>query len=135
MVALVHHWPIRIYYEDTDSGGVVYHSNYLKFMERARTEWLRDFEIDQKALKDNLNLMFVVHEIDIKFTSPAVFNDEIEVQTKLEKLGSVKIELEQKIFRSSELLIESRVVVASVNSMSMKPMRIPNEIKLLMENE
>ena len=135
MVALVHHWPLRIYYEDTDSGGVVYHSNYLKFMERARTEWLRDFKIDQRALKDNLNLMFVVHEIDIKFTRPAVFNDEIEVQTKLEKLGSVKIELEQKIFRSSELLIESRVVVASVNSMSMKPMRIPNEIKLLMENE
>jgi acyl-CoA thioester hydrolase len=135
MVALVHHWPIRIYYEDTDSGGLVYHSNYLKFLERARTEWLRDFEIDQKALKDNLNLMFVVHEIDIKFTRPAVFNDEIEVQTKLEKLGSVKIELEQKIFRSSELLIESRVVVASVNSISMKPMRIPNEIKLLMENE
>lgn len=135
MVTLVHHWPIRIYYEDTDSGGVVYHSNYLKFMERARTEWLRDFEIDQKALKDNLNLMFVVHEIDIKFTRPAVFNDEIEVQTKLEKLGSVKIELEQNIFRSSQLLIESRVVVASVNSISMKPMRIPNEIKLLMENK
>jgi acyl-CoA thioester hydrolase len=135
MVALIHNWPIRIYYEDTDSGGVVYHSNYLKFMERARTEWLRDFEIDQKALKDNLNLMFVVREIDIKFTRPAVFNDEIEVQTKLEKLGSVKIELEQKIFRSSEILIESRVVVASVNSISMKPMRIPNEIKLLMENK
>ena len=135
MVGRIHHWPIRIYYEDTDSGGLVYHSNYLKFMERARTEWLRDFEIDQRALKDNLNLMFVVHEIDIKFIRPAVFNDEIEVQTKLEKLGSVKIELEQKIFRSSELLIESRVVVASVNSMSMKPMRIPNEIKLLMENE
>jgi len=135
MVALVHHWPIRIYYEDTDSGGVVYHSNYLKYMERARTEWLRDFKVDQKALKDNLNLMFVVHEIDIKFTRPAVFNDEIEVQTKLEKLGSVKIELEQKIFRSSEILIESRVVVASVNSISMKPMRIPNEIKLLMENK
>ena len=135
MVGRIHHWPIRIYYEDTDSGGVVYHSNYLKFMERGRTEWLRDFEIDQKTLKDNLNLMFVVHEIDIKFARPAVFNDEIEVQTKLEKLGSVKIELEQKIFRSSEILIESRVVVASVNSMSMKPMRIPNEIKLLMENE
>ena len=135
MVALVHHWPIRIYYEDTDSGGVVYHSNYLKYMERARTEWLRDFKVDQKALQDNLNLMFVVHEIDIKFMRPAVFNDEIEVQTKLEKLGSVKIELEQKIFRSTEMLIESRVVVASVNSISMKPMRIPNEIKLLMENK
>ena len=135
MVGRIHHWPIRIYYEDTDSGGVVYHANYLKFMERARTEWLRDFEIDQKALKDNLNLMFVVHEIDIKFMRPAVFNDEIEVQTKLKKLGSVKIELEQKIFRSYELLIESRVVVASVNSISMKPMRIPNEIKLLMENK
>ena len=135
MVALVHHWPIRIYYEDTDSGGVVYHSNYLKYMERARTEWLRDFKVDQKSLKDNLNLIFFVHEIDIKFVRPAVFNDEIEVQTKLEKLGSVKIELEQKIFRSTEILIESRVVVASVNSFSMKPMRIPNEIKLLMENE
>ena len=135
MVGRIHHWPIRIYYEDTDSGGVVYHSNYLKFMERARTEWLRDFEINQKVLKDNLNLMFVVNEIDIKFMKPAVFNDEIEVQTKLEKMGSVKIELEQKIFRSSEILIKSRVVIASVNSISIKPMRIPNEIKLLMENE
>ena len=135
MVGRIHHWPIRIYYEDTDSGGVVYHSNYLKFMERARTEWLRDFEINQKVLKDNLNLMFVVNEIDIKFMKPAMFNDEIEVQTKLEKMGSVKIELEQKIFRSSELLIKSRVVIASVNSVSIKPMRIPNEIKLLMENE
>jgi len=135
MVGRIHHWPIRIYYEDTDIGGVVYHSNYLKYMERARTEWLRDFKVDQKSLKDNLNLIFFVHEIDIKFVRPAVFNDEIEVQTKLEKLGSVKIELEQKIFRSTEILIESRVVVASVNSFSMKPMRIPNEIKLLMENE
>ena len=135
MVGRVHHWPIRIYYEDTDSGGVVYHSNYLKFMERARTEWLRDFKIDQKILKDNLNLMFVVHEIDIKFNRPAVFNDEVEVQTTLEYFGSVKIELEQKIFRSSELLIESHVVVAAVNSISMKPMRIPNDIQLLMENK
>lgn len=132
MVGQVYHWPIRIYYEDTDSGGVVYHSNYLKFMERARTEWLRYFKIDQKSLRDNFDLMFVVHEIDIKFIRPAIFNDEIEVQTKLEKLGSVKIELNQKIFRSSDLLIESRVGVASVNSSTMKPMRIPNDIKLLM---
>lgn len=135
MVGQVYHWPIRIYYEDTDSGGVVYHSNYLKFMERARTEWLRYFKIDQKSLRDNFDLMFVVHEIDIKFIRPAIFNDEIEVQTKLEKLGSVKIELNQKIFRSSDLLIESRVGVASVNSSTMKPMRIPNDIKLLMESK
>lgn len=135
MVGQVYHWPIRIYYEDTDSGGVVYHSNYLKFMERARTEWLRYFKIDQKSLRDNFDLMFVVHQIDIKFIRPAIFNDEIEVQTKLEKLGSVKIELNQKIFRSSDLLIESRVGVASVNSSTMKPMRIPNDIKLLMESK
>lgn len=135
MVGQVYHWPIRIYYEDTDSGGVVYHSNYLKFMERARTEWLRYFKIDQKSLRDNFDLMFVVHEIDIKFIRPAIFNDEIEVHTKLEKLGSVKIELNQKIFRSSDLLIESRVGVASVNSSTMKPMRIPNDIKLLMESK
>ena len=135
MVGQVYHWPIRIYYEDTDSGGVVYHSNYLKFMERARTEWLRHFKIDQKSLRDNFDLMFVVHQIDIKFIRPAIFNDEIEVHTKLEKLGSVKIELNQKIFRSSDLLIESRVGVASVNFSSMKPMRIPNDIKLLMESK
>ena len=135
MVGQVYHWPIRIYYEDTDSGGVVYHSNYLKFMERARTEWLRYFKIDQKSLRDNFDLMFVVHQIDIKFIRSAIFNDEIEVQTKLEKLGSVKIELNQKILRSSDLLIESRVGVASVNSSTMKPMRIPNDIKLLMESK
>ena len=85
MVSNQSSWPVRVYYEDTDSGGVVYHSNYLNFMERARTEWLRSLKINQQILKEEENLLFVVHQINIKFIKPAVFNDLIEVETRLKQ--------------------------------------------------
>ena len=84
-------FPIRIYFEDTDSGGVVYHANYLKFMERARTEWLRTLGIDQRKLKLHDHIMFVVHRIDIQYKFPARFNDDLVVRSELKKIGSSKI--------------------------------------------
>ena len=126
-------WPIRVYYEDTDSGGVVYHSNYLNFMERARTEWLRSLKINQQTLKDELNLLFVVHQIDIKFIKPAIFNDLIEVETTLKQITPVRVELEQHIKRQSDLLISASVEVVGVNARTLKPVRIPQQIKSLME--
>ena len=84
--------PIRIYFEDTDSGGVVYHSNYLKFMERARTEWLRSIGIDQRHLKQDNHIMFVVHRIDIQYKFPARFNDDLIVKSEIKDIGSSKIE-------------------------------------------
>lgn len=126
-------WPVRIYYEDTDSGGVVYHSNYLNFMERARTEWLRSLKINQQILKKELNLLFVVHQINIKFIKPAIFNDLIDVETALKHLTSVRVKLEQHIKRNHDLLITASVVIVGVNARTFKPVRIPEQIKSLME--
>ena len=133
MVSQQSSWPVRVYYEDTDSGGVVYHSNYLNFMERARTEWLRSLKINQQTLKDELNLLFVVHQIDIKFIKPAIFNDLIEVETTLKQITSVRVKLEQHIKRQSDLLISASVEVVGVNARTLKPVRIPQQIKSLME--
>ncbi len=133
MVSQQSSWPVRIYYEDTDSGGVVYHSNYLNFMERARTEWLRSLKINQQTLKDELNLLFVVHQIDIKFIKPAIFNDLIEVETTLKQITPVRVKLEQHIKRQSDLLISASVEVVGVNARTLKPVRIPQQIKSLME--
>ena len=135
MVSQQSSWSVRIYYEDTDSGGVVYHSNYLNFMERARTEWLRSLKINQQTLKDELNLLFVVHQIDIKFIKPAIFNDLIEVETTLKQITPVRVELEQHIKRQSDLLISASVEVVGVNARTLKPVRIPQQIKSLMERK
>ena len=133
MVSHQSSWPVRVYYEDTDSGGVVYHSNYLNFMERGRTEWLRSLKINQHILKEEENLLFVVHQINIKFIKPAVFNDLIEVETRLKQLTSVRVQLEQQIKRNKDLLITASVEVVVVNAKTLKPVRIPEQIKSLME--
>ena len=126
--------PIRIYFEDTDSGGVVYHSNYLKFMERARTEWLRSIGIDQRHLKQDHHIMFVVHRIDIQYKLPARFNDDLIVKSELKDIGSSKIEFRQMIYRNDEMLIDARVDIACIDSEKFKPVRIPPTIKQTMES-
>ena len=126
--------PIRIYFEDTDSGGVVYHSNYLKFMERARTEWLRSIGIDQRHLKQDNHIMFVVHRIDIQFKLPARFNDDLIVKSELKDIGSSKIEFRQMIYRNDEMLIDASVDIASIDCEKFKPVRIPPTIKQAMES-
>jgi len=126
--------PIRIYFEDTDSGGVVYHSNYLKFMERARTEWLRSIGIDQRHLKQDHQIMFVVHRIDIQFKLPARFNDDLIVKSELKDIGSSKIEFRQMIYRNDEMLIDANVDIACIDSEKFKPVRIPPTIKQAMES-
>ena len=126
--------PIRIYFEDTDSGGVVYHSNYLKFMERARTEWLRALGIDQRHLKQDHQIMFVVHRIDIQYKFPARFNDDLIVKSELKDIGSSKIEFRQMIYRNDEMLIDASVDIACIDSEKFKPVRIPPTIKQTMES-
>ncbi|MEI6869240.1 MAG: tol-pal system-associated acyl-CoA thioesterase [Methylophilaceae bacterium] len=126
--------PIRIYFEDTDSGGVVYHSNYLKFMERARTEWLSAVGIDQRHLKQDNHIMFVVHRIDIQYKLPARFNDNLIVKSELKDIGSSKIEFRQMIYRENEMLIDASVDVACIDSEKFKPVRIPPTIKQAMES-
>ena len=126
-------WPIRVYYEDTDSGGVVYHSNYLNFMERARTEWLRQLGFEQTYLKDTLNIIFVVHSMQIAFKKPAKFNDMLTITCELHKVGHSSFEFLQKIIFNQQTLAEAQVKLACVNALTFKPVGIPEPIKSTME--
>lgn len=125
-------WPVRVYYEDTDAGGVVYHSNYLNFMERARTEWLRALGFEQTTLKDDLGIIIVVHSLSISFKRPAYFNDMLEIHCDIVKIGHGSVELAQTITRHGELLINAHVKAAFVNVTTFKPVGIPAHIKQAM---
>jgi acyl-CoA thioester hydrolase len=127
-------FPIRVYYEDTDAGGVVYHSQYLNFMERARTEWLRHLGFEQTFLRESLNILFVVHSMQIQFKKPAKFNDMLQVSSQLVNLRLGSFECQQKISREEEILIEAQVKIACVDALTFKPTGIPTQIKLSMES-
>jgi acyl-CoA thioester hydrolase len=132
-------WPIRVYYEDTDSGGVVYHSNYLNFMERARTEWLRHLGFEQTDIRDELNVIFVVHNMQIIFKKPAKFNDMLTITSQLTSLGRGSFEFMQTITTNEpvlgqrNILVEAQVKLACVNALTFKPVGIPEPIKSTME--
>lgn len=130
----LHHWPVRVYYEDTDSGGVVYHSNYMNFMERARTEWLRTLGFEQTDVKDVLNVVIVVHSMQIDFKKPAKFNDLLTVTSQLVKIGRSSFSFEQKIIRKDQLLVQAQVKLACVSTQTFKPVAIPKLILLKMES-
>ncbi|MBA3695416.1 MAG: tol-pal system-associated acyl-CoA thioesterase [Methylotenera sp.] len=116
---------MRVYYEDTDSGGVVYHSNYLNFMERARTEWLRALGFEQPRLKSEFSIIFVVHSMSIQFIRPAYFNDMLNIQSQLVKIGHGSIEFLQSIMRDNEVILEATVKLACVETKLFKPVAIP----------
>jgi acyl-CoA thioester hydrolase len=127
-------WPIRVYYEDTDTGGVVYHSNYLNFMERARTEWLRALGYEQTVVRDKLGVIIVVHSLSINFKRPARFNDMLEVNCELVNLGRSSIEVKQTILCNGVDLIEGHVKAAFVDAVTFRPVAIPAEMKQTMSN-
>jgi acyl-CoA thioester hydrolase len=133
MERVMFQWNTRVYFEDTDSGGVVYHANYLKFMERARTEWLRSLGLNQAKLKQEEKVMFVVRKINIQYKIPARFNDELVVHTDRTKTTDYSIILKQNIFRDTELITQGQVEIVCINSNLFKPMRIPKMTKQLME--
>ena len=126
-------WNIRVYFEDTDSGGVVYHANYLKFMERARTEWLRSLGLSQTKLKKEDKVMFVVRKINIQYKIAARFNDELVVHTDRLKTTDYSIILKQNIYRDTEVITQGQVEIVCINSDIFKPVRIPKMTKQLME--
>jgi acyl-CoA thioester hydrolase len=121
-------WPVQVYWEDTDAGGVVYHSQYLNFMERARTEFLRSLGLVQTTLRDDLGILFVVRDIQIRFKKPAKFDDELNVNTQLLKVGRSLLEFEQNIYRGDEHLIAAKVDVVCIGADSFKPVSIPDKM-------
>ena len=129
--------PIRIYYEDTDAGGVVYHAGYIRFMERARTEWLRQLGFEQHYLMSTLNIAFAVRSLSIDYLKPAKFDDQIEVTACIKQLGRASIEFEQTVIRrnsqaDAELLITASVKVVCVQLDKFKSTAIPHEIRSLL---
>ena len=117
-----------VYWEDTDAGGVVYYANYLKFMERCRTEWLRSLGIDQVRLRAERNLQFVVVNVVVDFLRPAVLHDEILVTAQLERLTGATILFKQTILRGEEQLIDASTRIACLDSGSLKPRAIPKDL-------
>jgi acyl-CoA thioester hydrolase len=118
----------RIYWEDTDAGGVVYYANYLKFMERCRSDWLRALHIDQNRLRAERQLQFAVVSVTVDFLRPAVLNDEILVTAELERLSGATIVFKQTIVRGDAQLTDARVRVACLDSGTLKPRPIPKDL-------
>ena len=125
-------WQVRVYYEDTDAAGVVYYANYLKFMERARTEWLRALGVEQTALRDEMGVVFVVRHVTVDYLKPARFNDLLTVLTRIKRLGEARIRFAQTL-QCDGVLATSEVEVVCVNALTFKPVRIPEHILQLLE--
>lgn len=124
-------WPVRVYYEDTDAQGVVYYANYFRFMERARTEWLRALGVDQTKLLYDERRMFVVVSTSADFITPARFNDELVVTARLQALSRASFDIEQNIYRDSidgPLLLRGSIRAALLDADTLRPKRIPESL-------
>tara|TARA_B100000029_G_C17579960_1_gene959331 strand:+ start:2083 stop:2529 length:447 start_codon:yes stop_codon:yes gene_type:complete len=121
-------WPIRVYFEDTDSAGIVYYANYLKFMERARSEWLRSFGIDVGKLVQSEKALFVVRSIQVNYQRPARLSDLLTVTVSLKRIGHASLELWQEVIRRNDTLCSSSLQLACLNADSLRPCRIPKQI-------
>ena len=118
-------WPIRVYWEDTDAGGIVFYANYLKFFERARTEWLRSLGIGQQQLKASTGGMFVVAQTSIRYLHPARLDDELMVTASLQQSGRASMTIEQQVLLKDTLLCEGSIRIGWVDASSMQAARIP----------
>ena len=129
----VYSFPVRVYFENTDAGGVVYHSEYLKFLERARTEWLRHLGFDHQGLARNHRVTLIVTAIACDFMKAARLDDNVAVSVHLESLGKVRCVFAQEIRRDDEVLVKAKVTVACVNGEGFKPTEIPEPLRKKME--
>lgn len=125
-------WPVRVYWEDTDAGGIVFYANYLKFFERARTEWLRTLGVEQQALKEREGGMFVVAETSVRYLRPARLDDALIVSVRLHETGRASMTINQHVLLDNTLLCEGTIRIGWVNVSSLQPARIPlNIIEIL----
>ena len=126
---MTHRFPIRVYYEDTDLGQIVYYANYLKFIERGRSEWLRAAGVDQQRLLDKAHLAFVVRRVEADYLSPARFDDQLEVVTTLEQASGPRVTVSQAVERDGKVLFQARVTVICVDLRAMRPHRLPEAVR------
>ena len=121
--------PVRVYYQDTDAGGVVFHAQYLAFMERARSELLNEAGIDLARFVERHGTLFMVHRIDVKYHLPARLNELLSVSAEVVKMGRASFVFRQRVERGAELLVEADVTLALVDRERMKPARMPAELE------
>ena len=129
-------WPLRVYWEDTDAGGIVFYANYLKFFERSRTEWLRSLGIEQHALREQTGGMFIVSETSVRYLQPSRLDDELIVTAQLQERGRASLIISQQVFLKNKamaespttLLCEAKIRIGWVDAGSLKPSRIPTHI-------
>jgi acyl-CoA thioester hydrolase len=124
----VFHWTVRVYYEDTDAGGIVFYANYLKFFERARTEWLRAAGIAQQALLESCGAVFVVKSASLDYHAPARLDDELRITTEVQKLGRASVHFVQQAWRGEQLLTSAMVKVGCVDAATMRPRSLPDDV-------
>ena len=125
---MAHEFNLRVYYEDTDAGGIVYHANYLKFAERARTEFLHQLGLSNSQMLKQ-DIAFVVSKIEIDYKRPAMLEEILNVETSIEKMGAATLTLRQNVMRQGELIAGLKVCIAIVSLSEKRPVRIPPEIK------
>ncbi|MFZ3002010.1 MAG: tol-pal system-associated acyl-CoA thioesterase [Undibacterium umbellatum] len=121
-------WPVRVYYEDTDAGGIVFYANYLKFFERARTEWLRAAGVNQQQMADERGLMFVVKATAVEYHAPARLDDELRLTVVVEKLGRASVQFVQEAWCGQRLLASGKIKVGCVSKTEVRPAAIPAEV-------
>ncbi len=121
-------WPVRVYWEDTDAGGIVFYANYLKFFERARTEWLRALGIGQAHLREAVGGMFVVSETAVRYLAPARLDDELLVTAALQEEGRASLTIAQQALRGTTVLAEGTIRIGWVDAATLRPGRIPAPI-------
>lgn len=121
--------PIRVYFHDTDAGGVVYHANYLNFMERTRTEWLRTYGHSNAELMKEFGVVFVVRSLEIEYLKPALLDDLLTVTARIKEIGRSRVSLVQTVLRQDELLTKAEVHLVSVSTESFKPVSVPELLR------
>lgn len=123
-------WPVRVYYEDTDAGGVVYYANYLRFMERARTEWLRSLGLEQQVLMSEAGILFAVRRAEVDYLRPARLDDALQVVTEIDRLAGASLDFLQSVRREGETgaLCRARVQVVCLRAGDLRPTRIPRSV-------
>ena len=125
-------FPVRVYYEDTDTAGIVYYANYLRYLERGRTEWLRALGVEQLRLAQETGIVFAVRALNIEYLKPARLDDRLAVLTGLTFLGRAQVALKQRIERAGETLVEASVRIACLDTKKLKPAALPEEIRTKM---
>lgn len=121
--------PVRVYFQDTDAGGVVYHASYVNFMERARTEWLRGFGYSNAGLMKELGVVFVVRSLKMDYLKPALLDDLLSITAKVKELGRSRLSLVQSVLRGDELLTEAEVHLVCVSMATFKPVSVPEILR------